>query len=120
VPLTHVRETLAVEPSAIVMERGRERLRLREETLPVVRLRTAVGLDDEATEGAEPEAVVVEAAGQRAALVVDGFAGQQEVVVKRSPPVRGALRIFGGTTILGDGAPALILDAPALLHWSRS
>jgi two-component system, chemotaxis family, sensor kinase CheA len=108
-----------VDPSSMITERGRERLRLREETLPVVRLRAAVGLPD-GEEGAEPEAVVVEAAGQRAALVVDGFAGQQEVVVKRSPPVRGALRIFGGTTILGDGAPALILDAPALLHWSRS
>jgi two-component system chemotaxis sensor kinase CheA len=118
-PLTHVRETLAVEPSALVVERGRERLRLRDELLPVVWLRSAVGLEV-AADDAEPEAVVVEAAGQRAALVVDAFAGQQEVVVKRSPPVRGALRIFGGTTILGDGAPALILDAPALLHWSRS
>ena len=52
---------------------------------------------------------------RRVALAVHSFAGQPDLVVKRLPGVRGALRIFGGASILDTGAVALILDLPALL-----
>jgi len=114
IPLTHVRETAAVSPEMLATVRGREVLLLRDEVYPVLRLRDAVGLpagDADAT-----EAVVVEAGGRRAAVIVDECEGQQEVVVKQFDAVRGALTIFGGATILGDGAPALIVDAASLLQ----
>jgi two-component system chemotaxis sensor kinase CheA len=115
VPLTHVRETLAVTPDMIATLRGREVLLLRDDVLPVVRLRRAVGLPvDDA--GRDAEAIVLDAGGRRAAVVVDACMGQQEVVVKQFDAVRGALMIFGGATILGDGAPALIVDAASLLQ----
>jgi len=47
--------------------------------------------------------------------VVDAMTGQQEIVVKSFDPPRGTLPIFSGATILGDGAPVLILDAGGLV-----
>jgi two-component system chemotaxis sensor kinase CheA len=58
---------------------------------------------------------VVEVGARRVALAVTSFVGQPDLVVKRLPSVRGALRIFGGASILESGAVALILDLPALL-----
>ena len=87
---------------------------LREEVLPVVRMRELVQYPGPAMQELE-QVVVVEMAERRAALVVDALIGQQEIVVKQFDGVRDGLSLFGGATILGDGAPALIIDVSRLL-----
>ena len=62
-----------------------------------------------------PKAVTVNVHGRRGAIVVDDFVGQQDVVVKRFQSVRGAPALFGGATILNDGAPALIVDVNSVV-----
>lgn len=114
VPLTHVRETVELEPSIVGSVQGREVLMLREEVLPVVRMRALVRYPGSATHDLE-QVIVVEMAERRAALVVDALIGQQEIVVKQFDGVRDGLGIFGGATILGDGVPALIFDVSSLL-----
>jgi two-component system chemotaxis sensor kinase CheA len=52
---------------------------------------------------------------RRSGLVVDGMLGQQEIVVKGFDAPQGTLPVFSGATIMGDGVPALILDAGGLL-----
>jgi len=47
--------------------------------------------------------------------VVDALLGQQDIVVAPSTPPPACRRTVGGATILADGAPALVLDAAALL-----
>ena len=59
--------------------------------------------------------VLVELAERRAALIVDEFVGQQEIVVKQFDGVSASKTLFSGATILGDGSPALIVDASSLL-----
>ncbi|HEX6640333.1 MAG TPA: chemotaxis protein CheA [Thermoanaerobaculia bacterium] len=114
VPLTHVRETVELEPSVLRSVQGREVLMLREEVLPVVRMRDLVRHPEPATPELE-QVIIVEMAERRAALVVDALVGQQEIVVKQFDGVRDGLGVFGGATILGDGAPALIFDVSSLL-----
>jgi len=114
VPLTHVRETVEFEPSIVRSVQGRDVLMLREEVLPVVRMRELVRYPGPATPELE-QVIVVEMAERRAALVVDALVGQQEIVVKQFDGVRDGLGVFGGATILGDGAPALIFDVSSLL-----
>jgi two-component system chemotaxis sensor kinase CheA len=114
VPLTHVRETVELEPTVLRTVQGREVLMLREEVLPVVRMRELVRHPAPATPELE-QVIVVEMAERRAALVVDALVGQQEIVVKQFDGVRDGLSVFGGATILGDGAPALIFDVSSLL-----
>jgi two-component system chemotaxis sensor kinase CheA len=114
VPMTHVSETVELTPAILRAVKNQEVLMLREEVLPVLRMRTLMGFDGEAPKGHE-QVVVVEMAERRAALVVDALIGQQEIVVKQFDGVRDGLALFGGATILGDGAPALIIDVSSLL-----
>jgi two-component system chemotaxis sensor kinase CheA len=114
VPLTHVRETVELEPSVVRAVQGREVFMIRDEVLPMVRMRDLVRHPEPAS-GALEQVIVVEMAERRAALVVDALVGQQEIVVKQFDGVRDGLGVFGGATILGDGVPALILDVSSLL-----
>jgi two-component system chemotaxis sensor kinase CheA len=59
--------------------------------------------------------VILEIGERRTALVVDALRGQQDIVVEPFDAPRGMPTFVGGATILADGAPALILDAAALL-----
>jgi two-component system, chemotaxis family, sensor kinase CheA len=114
IPLTHVRETVELAPDAFRTVRGREVAVLREDVLPLLRLRELVGLPP-ARDARLAQVVIVEAGNKRAALVVDELTTQLEIVVKQFDAARGGLGLFGGATILGDGAPALILDVSSLL-----
>ena len=113
-PLTHVSETVELTAEALQSVKGREVLVLREDVLPVLRLRDLVGLPAAAQAESE-QVVVLETAERRAALIVDDLTTQQEIVVKQFDAVRDGSTLFGGATILGDGAPALILDVSSLL-----
>ncbi|HYD51155.1 MAG TPA: chemotaxis protein CheW, partial [Gemmatimonadaceae bacterium] len=114
IPLTHVRESVEVEGDVVRTIQGREVLVLRDEVLPLVRLRDLVRLP-RAPEGTPEQAVIVEMADREAAVVVDELTMQQEIVVKQFDAVKDGPALFGGATILSDGAPALILDVSSLL-----
>src|SRR5688572_6197068 len=113
VPMTHVNETVELEGAALKSVKGHEVLMLRDDVLPLVRFRSLLGL---AADGARmPQVIVLEVGERRAGLVVDELAGQQDIVVKQFDAVRNAAALFSGATILGDGAPALIVDVGSLL-----
>lgn len=113
-PLTHVRETLERGPALVRPVQGREMLVLRDEVLPLLRLREVVRLDG-AGAVREEEIVVIERGERRAGLVVDELTGQEDIVVKSFDGARDGLALFSGATILSDGAPALIVDVGSLL-----
>ncbi|MEJ5944018.1 chemotaxis protein CheW [Pseudokineococcus basanitobsidens] len=104
---------------------GAEVLRLRGRLLPLVRLRTLLGLDDrgpdegEAPAGGAGVVAVLEAAGRTFGLVVDGVLATQEIVVKPLGALLADLPAYAGATVLGDGGLALILDVRALARSAR-
>jgi two-component system chemotaxis sensor kinase CheA len=59
--------------------------------------------------------IILEVGERRTALVVDALLGQQDIVIEPFDAPRGLPAYLGGATILADGAPALILDAAALV-----
>lgn len=113
-PLTHVRETLERGPAEVRPVQGREMLVLRDEVLPLLRLRDVVALDGGVVTGNE-EIVIIERGDRRAGLVVDELTGQEDIVVKSFDAAQGGLALFSGATILADGAPALIVDIGSLV-----
>jgi two-component system, chemotaxis family, sensor kinase CheA len=117
IPMAHVRETISLDGANVSTLQGKPVLVLREVVMPLVRLRDVVGLPGRTVptvdEDAE-QAIVVELADREVAVVVDQLPGQQEIVVKQFDGVRGGLTLFTGATILGDGAPALIVDVSSL------
>jgi two-component system chemotaxis sensor kinase CheA len=114
VPLTHVAE--AVEPRHADVRRldGRETLMLRGRQIPLVRLRELLAVSDGEAPAYQP-IIVLEIGERRGGVVVDAVLGHQEIVVKPVQLPRGVPPVFSGATILGDGAPALILDAGGLI-----
>jgi len=113
IPLTHVVETFALSQPMLLEVKGEEAVAIRDDVFRVIRLRERVGLPPAAVAGGQ--IVLIELAERRAALIVDELVGQQEIVMKQFDGVNGSRTLFTGATILGDGAPALIIDASALL-----
>jgi len=112
-PLTHVAETLDPRPEDIQRVQGRETILLRGRLLPIVRLSEVLGSGATVSHSRVP-VIVLEMGERRAGVAVDALLGQQEIVVKSFEAPRGMLPVFSGATILGDGKPALILDAGGL------
>ncbi|MGE0353880.1 MAG: chemotaxis protein CheW [Gemmatimonadales bacterium] len=113
-PLGHVLETVEFDTARVTTIGGKETLVLRDEVIPTTHLRTLLQVPVNGVPERRPT-VILETGGRRAAVVVDGLLGQQEIVVEGFDAPRGILKVFSGATILGDGEPALILDAAALL-----
>jgi two-component system, chemotaxis family, sensor kinase CheA len=110
-PITHVVETLVVDPEMMGFEDGREVISIRGQNVPAVRLRERLGHPPRIRCG---HAVVLDLPDGRMSLLVDEFVGQQEVVVKMFDAARGMPKLFNGATILTNGSPALILDAQGI------
>ncbi|MGQ0562648.1 MAG: chemotaxis protein CheA, partial [Gemmatimonadota bacterium] len=107
IPLTHVAEALELDSLRIDRHKGREVVRLREEVLPLIRLRTVLKSPSTGTESA---AVIAELGERRTALAVDRLVGREQILVKQFDGAVGTLPIFSGVTLLADGRPALVLD----------
>jgi two-component system chemotaxis sensor kinase CheA len=114
VPLAYVAETVDFDPRAVTALRSREALVVREQVIPTVHLRDLVASRQRAAPLRRPT-VILEVGERRTALVVDALLGQQDIVVAPFDAPRGMPPYVGGATILADGAPALVLDAAALL-----
>jgi two-component system chemotaxis sensor kinase CheA len=91
--------------------KGAAVLRLRNKLLPLVTLKTLLGIADPAETKATSDFIVVTQVGSQIfGIVVDGVFHTEEIVVK---PMSSRLRhiaMFCGNTILGDGSVILIID----------
>jgi len=115
-PLTYVAETVEYGTTPLTTMEGREAIVLHDRVVPLVDLRKLL----ETNGGAPPPpprrpVIVLEMGERRAGIVVDGMLSQQEIVVKGFDAPQGTLPVFSGATIMGDGVPALILDAAGLV-----
>ena len=108
VPLEMVVECLELQESSV----DRDYLDLRGEVLPFVRLRELFEVDSERPK--RENVVVVKAGGGKAGIVVDVLQGEFQTVIKPLGAIFRHLRGISGSTILGSGDVALILDVQAL------
>lgn len=87
---------------------------LRGAVLPFIRLRELFAIPGTPPRG--ENIVVVKYAGQKAGLVVDTLLGEFQTVIKPLGQIFSQVKCISGSTILGSGDVALILDVPALVH----
>jgi two-component system chemotaxis sensor kinase CheA len=114
VPLDMVLECVELTDAERQATRERSYLNLRGEVLPFVLLREHFEVEGA---GARREnVVVVQYAGQKAGLVVDELMGEFQTVIKPLGKIFSNLRGISGSTILGTGEVALILDVPSLVQ----
>jgi two-component system chemotaxis sensor kinase CheA len=109
VPLDRVTECVELPPGQLV----RDCMNLRGEVLPFIRLRSVFGITGEPAR--RQNVVVVEQSGQRTGLVVDALLGEFQTVIKPLGTLFSNVRCISGSTILGNGEVALILDVGPLV-----
>ncbi|SAM34109.1 chemotaxis protein CheA [Pseudomonas sp. 1 R 17] len=114
IPLDMVQECIELDEQQRQSSRDTGYLDLRGEVLPLVHLRDHFSHEGPATR--RQNVVVVRYAEHKAGLVVDDLLGEFQTVIKPLGKLFGALRGISGSTILGSGAVALILDVPVLLN----
>ena len=119
-PLSSVIESFQIKPNDInTLAQGAQVVKVRDEYMPVIELERVFQVPRFEHSGASPIMVVVEADGQRVALMVDELLGQQQVVIKNLESNYRRVPNVSGATILGDGKVALILDTSSLVRRSR-
>jgi len=93
-------------------DRGRSVVELRGRVLPVLNLRTLYGL--ETTEPERISVVVIKSGSHSYGVMVDVLLGQHQTVIKPLGRMFQSLRGMSGSSILGSGEVALILDVNSL------
>ena len=82
--------------------------------LPFIRLRQLFGMPCSSVRS--ENIVVLKHGNQRAGLVVDTLLGEFQTVIKPLGKMFSQVKCVSGSTILGSGDVALILDVPALVQ----
>ena len=109
IPLDMIEECIefATEP-------GQDYCNLRGQVLPFIRLRSLFRIDGAATR--RESIVVLKLGTTRAGLVVDTLLGEFQTVIKPLSPIFSEVKCISGSTILGSGEVALILDVGSLMQ----
>ncbi|MFQ2270948.1 chemotaxis protein CheA [Aeromonas enteropelogenes] len=114
IPLDMVIECVELTTSALADTQGRNFINLRGEVLPFIRLQHY--FDTQGSKGRRENIVVVSHGGKKSGLVVDELLGEFQTVIKPLGKLFQRLQGISGSTILGGGEVALILDIPSLIQ----
>ena len=116
IPLISIVETVQAPADDLHSIVGKENLiRIRDEYIPIIRLRDVFGIASVSREFTDGLLVIVESNGQRAAICVDDLQEQQQVVIKSLERNFRQMQGISGATILGNGSVALIIDVRGLI-----
>ena len=97
---------------------GHDYAELRGQVLPFIRLRQLFKVAG--APSARQSIVVVKQGAQRFGLIVDRLLGEAQTVIKPMAPMFAHLEGISGSSILGSGEVALILDVPMLLRQTQN
>ena len=95
------------------LDNDRRYMELRGEVLPFIRLRHLFNKTDPVLD--RENVIIVEYVGEKVGLVVDKLLGELQTVIKPLGRLFARAQGVGGSTILGSGEVALVLDVPALV-----
>jgi two-component system, chemotaxis family, sensor kinase CheA len=114
VPISHVAATVRAEPDTIHEVNQKGVALWRGDLIHVSDAGALLGT------GASPNGsrrfyIVISMGSRRRGILVDRLIGHQDIVVKSLDPTLGRPEVVSGTTILGDGKVACILDAVRIL-----
>jgi two-component system chemotaxis sensor kinase CheA len=113
IPLELVEECVELGDEHRTADGDQRYINLRGAVLPFVRLREMFSIRSSASR--RESIVVIRCAGQRIGIVVDDLLGEMQAVIKPLSRLFSRIQGIGGSTILGTGQLALILDVTSLL-----
>jgi two-component system chemotaxis sensor kinase CheA len=128
-PQGHLEEMVLLQPenyaARVGQAHGHRVLSLRGDFLPLISLAESLGMGGPAEDAGVAAVdkpvhiIIIKAEENRAAVIVDQILGSEEIVVKPMPEYFRQIKNFSGTSILGDGAIAMIIDVQGYIQRSR-
>lgn len=115
IPLSSIIETAIVNKNDLMHAHDQTVIDFRGKVVPLLFLKNIFDVPSAGIESDYYSVVIVRKGDKLAGLVVDGFIGQQEVVLKSLGTYLSSAYAISGATILGDGQVALIMDCNALI-----
>ena len=119
VPLSHVAATVRTEPDSIHQVNGKGVTVWRGDPIHISDGGALLGTGAASTTSRRFY-VVISMGNRRRGILVDRLIGHQDIVVKSLDPALGRPELVSGTTILGDGKVACILDTVGILDQRMS
>lgn len=116
VPLDIVVECIEYKPNHL--QEDRNFISLRGDVLPFIRLHKLFNL--QASEMGRKNILVVQFGEKKAGILVDSLHGEVQIVIKPLGKIFSQLKGISGSTILGNGEVALILDVSSLIQLTVS
>jgi len=116
-PLDMVTECTEIHKDELDSKEGGNYISLRGDVLPFMRMREF--FKESGGEPEKPKVVVVEYSRKKIGLVVDDLIGEFQTVIKPMGRIFSKLQWLSGSTILGTGEVAYILDVPKLIKNAR-
>ncbi|HEY2494712.1 MAG TPA: chemotaxis protein CheA [Paenibacillus sp.] len=116
IPLTSIVETAILQNNQVRTVHGNKMIEFRGSHIPLISLSRLFEIPDfDESQEQETEIIVIRKGERLAALAIDEFIGQSEIVLKSLGAYLPQIQGFSGATILGDGQVALILDPNAFI-----
>jgi two-component system, chemotaxis family, sensor kinase CheA len=115
IPLSSIIETAIIKKEEILSAHNQKVIDFRGRVVPLVFMKEIFDVPTVVEASDYVPVVIVRKGDKMAALVVDSFIGQQEIVLKSLGQYLSSVFAISGATILGDGQVALILDCNALI-----
>jgi two-component system chemotaxis sensor kinase CheA len=114
VPMTAVMENVELHRADRLRGNGRNVIPVRGTLIPYIDLRESFSLggDIAATE----KIVIVQHENQRVGLLVERVLGTHQTVIQSLGRFFRRIEVVSGSTVMGDGRVALILDIPAIIR----
>lgn len=116
IPLSMVEECVEMSGSDWVLNEERHYVNLRGEVLPYLRLADFLQIEEDGRADRRESLVVVRIGDHRAGFVVDELHGELQTVIKPLGTIFEGFHGISGSTVLGSGAVALILDVQGLIR----
>ncbi|MDQ3232379.1 MAG: chemotaxis protein CheW, partial [Pseudobdellovibrionaceae bacterium] len=118
IPLADILESVRVSEGSLIQSSPLGQVfTLRGEKLPAFRLDELFGNHRDST-AQEQIAMIARTRDDTFAIIVDEILGRQPIVIKNLGSEMQEYKEFSGSTILGDGKPALIVELSSLIRRS--
>ncbi len=114
IPLSNIQNIEDVRKEDIKLVQKQEVIVVRDEIIPIIRLRNVLGLPEEKDKDLMM-GVIVKKGDKQVGFIIDSLIGQQEIVIKSLGKYLSGIDVIAGATILGNGEVALILDVNSLI-----